>query len=225
MRKYFKIGTGVLVALFVILFTYLGRGVSISATEDTLSFRLEKQLAPPGTVYDLLLGSVAKTENSQFQFCLGQPLVILEVETSGDELSIGVSPTTENLGVLANSSSYYAYGSTPSNPIVDGECTFTITNSGSTAFDVDISITDFTGGTTWNIVSGAPSSNEVRVTAYYSGQNPSSGLVLSNTPTEFYDGLAASGTIKWDFKIETGILSSEANQHTATITLVAVVED
>lgn len=139
--------------------------------------------------------------------------------------SITNSPSSEGLGVVADSSTYYAYGSAPSNPVVDGECTFTITNAGATTFDVDMKITDFTGGTSWNIVSGSPSTNEVRVTAYYSGQNPASGLVLANTDAEFYDALAGSATIKWDFKFETGTLTDEANQHSATVTLTAVAED
>lgn len=139
--------------------------------------------------------------------------------------SITNTPDNENIGVVADSSTYYAYGSAPSNPVQDGECTFTITNNGSLTFDIDMSISDFTGGTGWNIVSGSPGSNEVRVTAYYSGQNPASGLILSNSPQEFYDALAASGTLKWDFKMETGVLTDEPNQHTATITITAVAED
>jgi hypothetical protein len=138
--------------------------------------------------------------------------------------NISNTPTTENLGVVADSSTYYAYGSAPSNPVVDGECTFTITNNGDAA-DIDIKATDFTGGTTWNLVSGAPSTNEVRVTAYCSGDNPASGVVVANTDQELYDGLASSSTIKWDFKFETGTLADEADVHTSTFTVTAVTED
>lgn len=152
-------------------------------------------------------------------------VMLAYIPDEGDTFDISNAPSSEALGVVADSTTYYAYGSAPSNPVTDGECTFTITNNGSVAFDVDMSITDFTGGTTWNIVSGSPSTNECRVTAYYSGQDPASGLVLANTAAEFYDALAASGTIKWDFKIEFGVLTNEANLHTATITLAAVAED
>jgi len=137
---------------------------------------------------------------------------------------VSSSPPTIDIGTVNDSSTYYAKGSAPSNPVQDSECTFTITNNGSQC-DLDIEITDFTGGTSWNIVLGSPSTNEVRVTTYYSGQDPSSGLVLSNSPQEFYDALAASATLKWDFKLETGVLTDEPNQHSATITVTATAED
>jgi hypothetical protein len=138
---------------------------------------------------------------------------------------ISNAPSSENLGVVSDNSTYYAYGSASSNPVADNECTFTTTNNGSGAIDLDMQITDFTTGTTWNIVSGSPGSNEVRITAYYSGQDPASGLVLANTVAEFYDALAASGHIHWDFKIETGVLAAEASIHAATITITATAED
>lgn len=143
--------------------------------------------------------------------------------TESASFAISNTPDTINIGVVNDNSTYYAKGSAPSNPVDDSECTFTITNAGTTC-DLDMNITDFTGGTTWNIVSGAPSTNEVRITSYWSGQNPASGLVLANTDAEFKDAFAA-GTLKWDFKMETGDLAFEANQHTATITITAVAED
>lgn len=143
---------------------------------------------------------------------------------SGVTLDISNTPSSENLGTVADSSTYYAFGSAPSNPVQDGECTFTVTNNGDQC-DLDMKISDFTGGTSWNIVSGSPGANEVRVTAYYSGQNPASGLVLANTDAEFYDALAGSATLKWDFKFETGTLADEPNQHSATLTITATVED
>lgn len=142
----------------------------------------------------------------------------------GPTYNITNEPDNENLGIVLDGHTYYAYGSAPSNPVQNGECTFTISNSGDSC-DIDMKITDFTGGTTWNIVSGSPSTNEVRVTAYYSGQDPASGLVLANTDAEFYDGLASSSSIKWDFKFETGDLANENEQHSATITVTAVAED
>jgi len=135
------------------------------------------------------------------------------------------TPSSENLGVVADNTTYYAYGSAPSNPVTDGECTFTLTNSGIQC-DLDGKITDFSGTTSWNIVSGTPGANEVRVTWYASGMNPASGIVLANTDQEIYDALAGSGTtLKWDFKIEFGALTDEAGAHSATMTITAVAED
>jgi hypothetical protein len=139
--------------------------------------------------------------------------------------SLTNDPNTKAFGIVAASSTYYADGSAPSNPVGDGDCTFTITNDGASTEDIDMKISDFTGGVGWNIVAGAPGSNEVRITAYYSGQNPASGLVLANTDAEFYDALAASATIKWDFKFETGSSFTDGVAKSATLTLTAVAED
>lgn len=144
----------------------------------------------------------------------------------GEEAIYNISntPSTKGFGIVVVGTSYYAYGSAPSNPVQDGECIFTITNNGA-ACDLDMKISDFTGGVGWNIVSVAPGSDEARITVYYSGQNPTNGLVLSNTDAEFYDGLASSSTIKWDFKIETGSSFGDGVEKTATITITAVAED
>ena len=85
-------------------------------------------------------------------------------------------------------------------------------------------ISDFTGGTGWNIVAASPGANEVKVTAYYSGQNPASGLVLANTDAEFYDGLAASAHIHWDFSVLTGTSWTDGVAKSSTITITARAE-
>lgn len=116
--------------------------------------------------------------------------------------SVSNSPNSINLGTLSPSSTYYAKGSAPSNPVQDSECTFTITISDATA-DIFMTMADFTGGVGWNIVASDPSVDEVQITAYYSGQNPASGLVLSNSSQEFKSSQGV-GTLKWDFKVVTG---------------------
>ena len=130
------------------------------------------------------------------------------------------SPSSKAFGVVAASSTYYAYGSAPSNPVVDGECTFTITNTGTGQIDTTIKGTAFSGGVGWTLTSGSPGSNTVRITAYYSGQDPASGVVLTTSDQAFYQNLAASGTIKWDFKMETGTFTDGAGK-TGTITITA----
>jgi hypothetical protein len=142
---------------------------------------------------------------------------------SGGGFDIGNAPESEDLGILEVNTTYYAYGSAPSNPVEDGECTFTVTNNGD-ACDLDMKVSDFTGGVGWNI-DPTPAGDEAKITAYYSGQNPASGLVLANTDAEFYDGLASSATIKWDFALLTGSSFSDGVEKTAVITITAVAED
>jgi len=133
-------------------------------------------------------------------------------------------PDSKAFGVVAAGTSYYAYGSAPSNPVADGECTFTITNDSAGAEDIDIKGSNFTGGVGWTLA-GSTGENQVKITAYYSGQNPASGVVLTTSDQEFYDGLAGSATIKWDFKMETPTSFTDGVEKTGTITLTAVAED
>lgn len=148
------------------------------------------------------------------------PTIYIEYTEGGGEPSIANTPASENLGLVSESSTYYAYGSAPSNPVQDGECTFTITNDGSVAIDITIECTNFTGGNGWTLTSSSPGSAEVRLTAYYSGQNPASGIVLTTSPQSFYSNLASSATLKWDFKFETGTFT-DGVEKTSTITLTA----
>lgn len=134
------------------------------------------------------------------------------------------TPSSKAFGVVAVSSTYYAKGSAPSNPVQDSECTFTITNSGDQC-DLDMKVSDFSGDGGWNIASSNPGANEVQITAYYSGQNPASGLVLANTDAEFKDALAAAATLKWDFKMVTGSSFTDGSQKTGTITITARAEN
>jgi hypothetical protein len=131
--------------------------------------------------------------------------------------------TSKAMGTLAASTTYYAKGSAPSNPVGDGDCTFTLTNNATGACDLNMQMADFTGGVGWNIA-GSVGSNEVKITAYYSGQNPASGLVLTNSDQEFYDGLAGSAHIHWDFKLETGTFTDGVAK-SGVLTITAVAED
>jgi len=134
--------------------------------------------------------------------------------------SLANSPATLNFGVVNQNSTVYADGSAPSNPVVDENCTFTITNDGSIAIDVSIKETNPTGGVGWTLTSGAPGSNTIRDTAYVSGIDPATGVVLTTSNQAFYSNLAASTTIMWDFKRETGTFTDGAVK-TSTITLTA----
>ena len=83
---------------------------------------------------------------------------------------------------------------------------------------------DFTGGVGWNI-DATPAANEVKLTAYYEGQNPAAGLVLTNLDQEFKDALAGSATLKWDFALLTGTSFTDGVAKSGTLTITAVAED
>ena len=123
------------------------------------------------------------------------------------------------MGILEASTTYYAFGSAPSNPVEDGECTFTANNTGSVTANITIKCTDFIGGVGWTLTSGAPGEDTVRITAYYSGQDPASGIVLSNAEQDFCT-INASLPLKWDFKIEIGTYTDFILK-TANITLAS----
>lgn len=141
-------------------------------------------------------------------------------ETASAEPDISNTPSSENLGTVETNSTYYAYGSAPSNPVVDGECTFTVTNNSGAAVDLDIKSENFTGGVGWVLSSSSPGEDEFRITSYYSGQNPASGIVLTASDQSFYSSLADSGTLKWDFKFETGTFTDGVTK-SGDITLTA----
>ncbi len=145
--------------------------------------------------------------NMQYAFG-GQPFVTAYASAVA---SISNVPTSKDFGVVMPATTYYAGGSAYSNPVQDGECTFTITNNGSGSVNLSLSCTNATGGNTWTLVAGTPSGDQIKVTAVYSGQDPASGLVLTNSNQSFYTGLAGSATLKWDFKELTGGTGSGKN--------------
>ena len=112
-----------------------------------------------------------------------------------------------------------------SNPVTSGQCTFTITNSGSSTVNIALSCSNATGGNIWTLVSGTPSGDQFKIIAVYQGENPASGLVLT-TSNQAFDTIAASGTLKWDFEEITGGTGSgetgtfsDSSTKTETITI------
>ena len=139
--------------------------------------------------------------------------------------SITNSPSSLAFGTVAPGTTYYANGSTYSNPVTSGQCTFTITNSGSSTVNIALSCSNATGGNTWTLVSGTPSGDQFKIIAVYQGENPASGLVLT-TSNQAFDTIAASGTLKWDFEEITGGTGSgktgtfsDSSTKTETITI------
>jgi hypothetical protein len=174
-------------------------------------------------VYRITSEKIDPGDNGSYSLLSGDCLSLYATGTETAAYSLTNAPDSKAFGVVAASSTYYAKGSAPSNPISDGECTFTITNDSAGAEDIDIKCSNFTGGVGWTLA-GSTGENQVKITAYYSGQNPASGIVLTTSDQEFYDGLAASATIKWDFSLATGTFTDGAAK-TATITLTARAEN
>jgi hypothetical protein len=125
-----------------------------------------------------------------------------------------------SLGTLNPSSTYYAKGSAPSNPVATTDCTWYITNTGSAAEDYKMSMTNFTGGVGWTLASSV-GSNQVVVTAYYSGENPASGLVLTTFAQTFYTNLAASATKWWDFRLDSPSVMTDGVSKVSVLTITA----
>ncbi len=105
--------------------------------------------------------------------------------------------------------------------VADSECYFTLTNNSSVSINVTISSTNFTGGVGWGLTSGAPGADTIRETIFRSGDNSTQGTILTNSSQTFYNGLAATGTKKWELKMETGTFT-DGIAKTSTITLTAV---
>ena len=138
--------------------------------------------------------------------------------------SITETTTSKAFGIVEVNTTYWAIGHTPDNPINDTHCTFIITNSG-IACDLDIKVADFTGGVGWNIEETAsPAADEVMIYAFYSGQDPSAGLIVKNTDQEFYDALGVGAHIHWEFKILTGSSFTDGAAKSATLTITARAE-
>jgi len=123
--------------------------------------------------------------------------------TAGGGVTISNSPSSVSFGTVMPGTTYYSYnqstGSYP-NPVTSSQCYFTITNGGSGSVNLAMSCSNATTGNTWTLVSSAPSGDQFEVIAVYNGENPASGLVLTNSNQSFYSGLTASGTLLWDFE-------------------------
>jgi hypothetical protein len=147
----------------------------------------------------------------------------IDLNEVAGEPSITESPASLDFGSLWQNQTYYAKGTSPHNPVQVSDCSFIITNPGSITENITTSMTNMTGGTAWSITSGAPGLNTFRITAYYVGQNPASGVVLSNSAQAFYNGLAASANISFDFKYETGTwVDGDTTQRSGVLQITAV---
>jgi hypothetical protein len=140
--------------------------------------------------------------------------------TAGGAISISNSPSSKDFGVVAANTTYQAGGGAYSNPVTDGQCTFTITNNAASAVKLNIKASDFTGGGGWTL--GAPDGTHARLTAVVSGVDPASGVVLTTSDQQLIASLAGSGTKKWDLQLETATSFADGTQKQSICTLTGV---
>lgn len=134
-------------------------------------------------------------------------------------IAIVCSPTAFTINsetgdsTIETSTTYYSnpLGDTtsPSSPVVDGECKFDITNSSSVNIDLTVDMEDFTGGDAnmTNGETGTAGATSYGAYSYYSGLNPYTGKVIIKKNATGSDVLWTSSTpganIKLGFEIGT----------------------
>lgn len=147
-------------------------------------------------------------------------------QASAPTYDITNAPTSKAFGIIAANSTYYAKGAPPNNPVVDGDCTYTITNTGNVPIDISITGNNYTGGVGWTLGANA-GADTVKMVAYKTGDNPAAtptgnGVVLTTSGQAFISNLAAAGHTHWDFSLITGTFTDGVAKST-TIRLTSTV--
>ena len=160
-------------------------------------------------------------------------------------ISITISPTTytinsEGTGVGVGNSgmdintTYYTNPlgdkTSPSATVVDGECSFTITNTNTTiATDLTGNMSDGSGGSNpmTNVNGATAGAASYSAYAYYSGETFASKVLLKNSGSatgNFKSNQAAAGTLKvgFQFSTQTGAWSGGVGS-TYTLTITSTV--
>lgn len=127
--------------------------------------------------------------------------------TLNDLVGDGVTPK----GTVAPDTIYYSNplgdATVPSDPVVDGECRFTVTNTSSITTDLFINCGDFTGGSAAmpNNNDGSNSAANFGSYSYCTGMTYSSGKVVckASGSAATKEDLAPSTNIKFGLYIET----------------------
>ena len=133
------------------------------------------------------------------------------------------APASKAFGALTPAATYWANGSSPTWPMADGECYWTITNNSAFAIDLYILGSNFTGGVGATLVTGSPGTDEVNLIAFPSGAaTTTSGVTLNpNSTTVFKTNVASSTTLKWELEIVIGTPTDGAAK-TGTFTISAI---
>ena len=154
-------------------------------------------------------------------------------------ISIANDPSTWSVGDtgvatsarIAKNTTYYTnpLGATtvPSDPVVDGECRFTITNTSTVAIDLTVNFPHFISGDAMqNGDTGSAGVGTFGAYSYCTGMTYSTGKVVAKNTGSLVmkDALAATTNIKWGLTLSTQTddwTSGTAMTSTVTITATA----
>lgn len=136
---------------------------------------------------------------------------------------ISHTPSSKSFGIIRTNSSYWSNGSAPTFPLDDAECYFRVTNNGN-MINVSVNASNWTGGVGWNLSTGTPSTNEIKMKVGKSGDaNEGAMLTLNTSPQVFITGLAEFASKKWELKLESGTSFTDGITKTCTIRLTATL--
>jgi len=114
-----------------------------------------------------------------------------------------------NKGFIAVDTVYYSNPlgdcTSPSDPVVDGECRFTITNTSTIPTDLTVNFPDHTGGdASTNSDLGTNDTTKFGAYSYCTGMTYSTGKVIAKTTGSdpMKEDLAATTDIKWGLTYE-----------------------
>lgn len=118
--------------------------------------------------------------------------------------------------------------STPSDPVVDGECRFTITNSSTIITDLTVNFIHFTDGDAMqNSGTGDGGVGTFGAYSYCTGMTYSTGKVIADNAGSgvMKDALAATTNIKWGVSCDTQTdVWTSGDAMTSTITITATAD-
>jgi hypothetical protein len=131
-------------------------------------------------------------------------------------------------GVVHTSKTYYAKSgqSTPSFPLVAGNCTFYIKNNGASTINVNVKLAgNFSGGVGWIWYSNGltPGADQVRIIAYPSGSILANGVNLTTVDQQLLAGLTAGNTTGFELRMDTGSSFSDGVKKYGNVTVSGVV--
>jgi len=132
-------------------------------------------------------------------------------------------------GVIAPATEYWSnpLGDTltPSDPVVDGECRFTITNSSTVITDLTVNFIHFTGGDAMqNSGTGSGGVGTFGAYSYCTGMTYSTGKVIADNAGSgpMKEDLAVTTNIKWGVSCDTQTdVWTSGDDMTSTITITA----
>ena len=186
-------------------------------------------------ITSLLISAVpALADTSQDVVVTSTPAFIAIANAPGvwapnDIVGDGVTPK----GFTAPDTVYYSNplgdATSPSDPVVDGECQYTITNTSTIPIDLVVNFPDFTGGdaSTNTDTDGSNGVGTFGAFAYASGMTTyatDKEVALTTGSTAIKTSLAATTNIKWGLEYETqsdAWTSGTAMESTVVITATA----